>query len=174
MTRLFSSFKKAAILLVKDKKGSILFFVLLITLAFLTLGGFLLSDALDEILIAKNYELKVKAHYLAEAGAEAGLALIRAQPDYFMQEGGCTVYGPIYLNCGGDEEQQSFMLEWIPPDPKPKEPSTFEGDPQYYTLYSIGYYHCGNLKGTAGVKAFFEINIGEEGTKAHLKSWSGW
>ncbi|MGI5875386.1 MAG: hypothetical protein ACOX6X_01015 [Dethiobacteria bacterium] len=173
---MFLWFRKGFALLAKDnKKGSVLFLVLLITLALLTLGGFFLSDSLDELLIAKHYEYETKAHYLAEAGAEVGLALIQAQPDYFIQRCSsphCT-FEPIYMSSK-EEEQQYFVLEWIAPDPSPKDPSTFEGDPQYYTLYSTGYYYCSNGKGVAGVKAFFEVNGGENGIEAYFKSWSGW
>ena len=137
-------------LLLIDEKGSILFLVLFITSVLMILGTSFLKNSFSERAIARNYECKIRAHYIAEAGVDAALAMIREQPAYFFEN---VVSTPVYLSSGDVEEY--FVLEWL-------QPGSPGGDALYYTLQSRGYYRNSGDRGQAIVKAILDITFPEE------------
>lgn len=115
----------------KEEKGSILFLVILSTAVLLLLGTAFLRSSLQEKLIARNYTQKIKAHYIAEAGMEAALTLLRNQPDYFLKHG----FGnPVYMDSGtgSGQDEEYFELEWLELD-------SSAGQEELYTLTATGY-----------------------------------
>lgn len=110
-----------------DERGGLLLLVLFLVLSLMTAGAFFLQGSLNERAIAGNYEKKIRAQYIAEAGVEVGLALLNERPDYFLHTG---VENPVYLKRG--EEEEYFTIEWL-------EPGRDKGDEEYYTLISSGY-----------------------------------
>lgn len=137
--------------LLHEEKGTILLLVLFITSVLMILGTAFLNNSLSERAIARNFEYKIRAHYLAEAGADAALSLISEQPAFFLEN---VVSAPVYLRSGDEEEY--FILEWFPP-------GSPGGDACYYTLQSKGYYRNlgNNAGGQAVVKAFLYISFPE-------------
>jgi hypothetical protein len=147
-------------LLLIDEKGSILFLVLFITSVLMILGTSFLKNSFSERAIARNYEYKIRAHYIAEAGAEAALALISEQPGYFMKN---ALSGtPVHLGSG--DEEGYFVLEWL-------QPGSPGGDVVYYTLQSRGYY--GNTGNTAGGQAVVNVFLEIEGSGQQEDEESG-
>lgn len=67
--------------LINNDKGMALVLVLVFTTALLLLGGALITNALNEKLIAVYQIQEIKQQYLAEAGLEAGLAIL--MEDFF-------------------------------------------------------------------------------------------
>lgn len=132
----------------QDEKGTLLFLVLFLVSALMVAGAVLLQNSFTERTIAGNYELKIRAHYIAETGAEVAMSLLNKQPDYFLQRTG--IDNPVYLKRG--EEEEYFVLEWL-------EPGNPEGSEQYYTLISSGYYrHAVKRKEAIAVlRAFVEL-----------------
>lgn len=135
--------------LLPEEKGTILFLVLFVTSVLMILGTAFLKNSLSERAIARNYEYKIRAHYIAEAGVDAALALIGEEPGFFGKN---VLSTPVYLNSG--EEEEYFVLEWL-------QPGSPGGDAGYYTLQSQGYYRNtrNNAGGQAVVKAFLDITI---------------
>ncbi|NMB42035.1 MAG: hypothetical protein GX996_08880 [Firmicutes bacterium] len=111
----------------KDERGSLLYTLLLFSAALLILGAAFLKESFNERIIAKNYLYKIKSHYVAEAGMELALTLLREDPEYFLRE---HFAGPYYLGNGTEEEY--FVLEWLGPV------SSTENT-EIYTLESEGY-----------------------------------
>jgi hypothetical protein len=139
----------------KEEKGSILFLVVFLTAALLLLGAVFLQGSLQERFIARNYTQKIKAHYIAEAGVEAALSLLKKQPDCFLHN---SMVDPVYISNGPAEEY--FTLEWL-------EPGNPKGHHDYYTLISRGYYRhtLKERSAKAVIKMFVEIDFieGENG-----------
>ncbi len=135
----------------QDERGTLLFLVLFLVSALMIAGAVLLQISLAERTISENYELKIRAHYIAETGAEVAMLLLNKQPDYFLQ---CSdIENPVYLKRG--EEEEYFILEWL-------EPGNPEGNEDYYTLVSSGYYrHAVKRKEAEAVlRAFIELTSG--------------
>ncbi len=134
----------------QDEKGTLLFLVLFLVSALMIAGAVLLQNSLTERTIAGNYELKIRAHYIAETGAEVMMLLLNKQPDYFLQRTG--IENPVYLKRG--EEEEYFVLEWL-------EPGNPEGCEEYYTLISSGCYrHTVKRKEAQAVlRAFVELIV---------------
>lgn len=137
-----------------DERGGLLFLVLFLVLSLMTAGAVFLQSSLNERAIAGNYEQKIRAQYIAEAGVEVGLALLNERPDYFLHTG---VESPVYLKQG--EEEEYFTIEWL-------EPRTDEGDEEYYTLISSGYYRhtATGEEARAELRAFIELIFEHENT----------
>lgn len=138
----------------RDEKGALLFLVLFLVSALMIAGAVLLQNSLIERTIARNYELKIRAHYIAETGAEVMMLLLNKQPDYFLQRTG--IENPVYLKRG--EEEEYFVLQWL-------EPGNPEGNEEYYTIISSGYYRhlVKGEEARALLRAFVEL-IFEDGT----------
>ncbi|MDO9536292.1 MAG: pilus assembly PilX N-terminal domain-containing protein [Bacillota bacterium] len=138
--------------LLLEEKGTILFLVLFITSVLMILGTAFLKNSLSERAIARNYEYKIRAHYIAEAGVDAALGLISEQPAFFLEN---AVSTPVYLSSGDEEEY--FILEWL-------QPGSPGGNAVYYTLQSRGYYRNtgNNAGGQAVVNVFLDISFLEE------------
>lgn len=148
----------------KEEKGSILFLVVLYTAALLLLGTAFLRSSLQEKLIARNYTQKIRAHYIAEAGMEAALTLLKNQPDYFLHN---TISGPVYIHSDSGQEEECFRLEWL-------EPGNPAGHEEYYTLKAHGYARSTfeNRSARAEVKALVRMDWVEDENGAEEMSIS--
>lgn len=67
-----------------DSRGMALVLVLVFTAALLLLGAALLTNALNEKLITGYQKQELQQQYLAEAGLEAGIALLQA--DFYYNQ----------------------------------------------------------------------------------------
>ena len=65
----------------RNDKGMALVLVLIFTAALMVLGTALISYAINEKLISNYNSLDIRLYYIAEAGAEAGIALL--QKDFY-------------------------------------------------------------------------------------------
>lgn len=69
-------------LLSRDHKGMALVLVLVFTAALMVLGTALISFAVNEKLITNYNSLDIRLYYIAEAGAEVGIAILKQDFDY--------------------------------------------------------------------------------------------
>jgi Tfp pilus assembly protein PilX len=140
----------------EEERGSILFLVILSAAALLLLGTAFLRSSLQEKLIARNYTQKIRAHYIAEAGMEAALTVLRDQPDYFLEHG---FENPVYMYNGGASGQNGeyFELEW-------RKSADQTGPEEFYTLTATGYTRSTfeNRSARAEIKALMKVDRVEE------------
>lgn len=130
----------------QNEKGALLFSVIFLLSVLMIAGAVLLQGSLNERIIAGSYGRKIRAQYIAEAGAEVAMTLLDEQPDYFLY---ASLENPVYLKRGDEEEY--FTLEWL-------EPGAPDGDEEYYTLISNGYCHTVDEKQSQAVlRAFVEL-----------------
>ncbi len=69
-------------LLSRDHQGMALVLVLVFTAALMVLGTALISFAVNEKLITNYNSLDIRLYYIAEAGAEAGIAILKQDFNY--------------------------------------------------------------------------------------------
>lgn len=131
----------------KEEKGSVLLMMLIIVVVLMLPGSALLKNAFNERKMAENYLYKIKAHYLAEAGIEIALALLKEGLESFLD---FQQRGPFYFQQGVDEEY--FSLQWL-------EPGNPAGDKKYHTLVSTGIcrHTRRNLFSEAQIRALLEL-----------------
>ncbi len=77
-------------ILIHSKEGMALILVLVFTAALFVLGSALLTNAVNEKLIANYNSDDIRLHYIAEAGAEAGIAVLQQD---FLYDG--ILSGPL-------------------------------------------------------------------------------
>ncbi|MDZ4133456.1 MAG: hypothetical protein U1E11_10005 [Dethiobacteria bacterium] len=65
-----------------DEQGMALVLVLVFTAALMVLGTALISFAVNEKLITNYNSLDIRLYYIAEAGAEAGIAILKQNFNY--------------------------------------------------------------------------------------------
>lgn len=83
-------------LLSRDHQGMALVLVLVFTAALMVLGTALISFAVNEKLITNYNSLDIRLYYIAEAGAEAGIAILKQDFNYSGELNG-TVGGGTFL-----------------------------------------------------------------------------
>lgn len=133
----------------KEERGSLLIMLLLFSSVMMILGATLLSNSLQERVIAQNYLYKLKAHYLAEAGIELALTLLEEQPELFWQ---LNFDEPFYPDNGVEEEY--CVLQWL-------EPGSPGGNEEYYTLISRGVCRrsMSGVEAEAEIRALLSLNV---------------
>jgi Tfp pilus assembly protein PilX len=91
-----------------DNRGMALVLVLVFTAALLLLGAALLTNALNEKLITSYQKQELQQQYLAEAGLEAGIALLQADFYYNQVLAGTLMDGSFrvtFENAGADSRR---------------------------------------------------------------------
>ncbi len=73
---------KICALLSRDHQGMALVLVLVFTAALMVLGTALISFAVNEKLITNYNSLDIRLYYIAEAGAEAGITILKQDFNY--------------------------------------------------------------------------------------------
>ena len=133
----------------KEDRGSLLIMLLLFSSVMMILGAALLSNSLQERIIAQNYLYKLKAHYLAEAGVELALTFLEEEPEHFWQ---LNFDEPLYPDNGVEEEY--YVLQWL-------EPGCPGGNEEYYTLISRGICRrsMSGVEAQAEIRALLSLNV---------------
>lgn len=88
-----------------DNRGIVLVLILVFTAVLLLLGAALLSNALSEKLITGYQKQELQQQYLAEAGLEAGIAMLQEDFYYNQSLTGALMEGSYLVtfeNCGSD------------------------------------------------------------------------
>ena len=95
-------------IILADNRGMAMVLILVFTAALLLLGSALLNNALTENIIAGYQKQELQQQYLAEAGLEAGIALLRANFYYNQILTGTLMEGSFrvtFENSGADSRR---------------------------------------------------------------------
>jgi hypothetical protein len=85
-------------LLSRDHQGMALVLVLVFTAALMVLGTALISFAVNEKLITNYNSLDIRLYYIAEAGAEAGITILKQDFNYSGELNGAVGGGTFLVS----------------------------------------------------------------------------